>query len=283
VSIVALLAAVIAALALAASRARRSPDGRIGRSFAYARDRGGPLGSRIVTWVAALGLRMALAIATSMVAIAAFASVAGEVVEQDTQDADARVRAIALGLRSPALDRALHAITWVGESAVLAVLVTVGAVLIAVRRHVRSALLAVVGPLLASVAIVGFKHLFQRARPEGALALGVHTYSFPSGHATASAASLLTLAYVLARERLLPWAALPVAAVAVLLIGASRVYLDAHWASDVLGGWAVGSGLALAGIALYERLRVVDRRHEAEHLREERREAQRDRVAPPAP
>jgi membrane-associated phospholipid phosphatase len=76
-------------------------------------------------------------------------------------------------------------------------------------------------------------------------------------------ASLLTLAYVFARERMAPWWCVPVAALLALVVGFTRVWLDAHWLTDVAGGWSVGAALALGGIALYERLRVVDREHAA--------------------
>ena len=220
--------------------------------------------ARLVALVRGFGLHAAAALVTSLALLVLFANLSGEVAERETTTVDARLRLLAQAHRTPGLDAFFSAVTWLGSSDVLFVLVVAVALLLAVRRHRRNALLAVVGPLLGAVTIVAMKHAFQRARPVGALALGIESYSFPSGHATASAASLLTIGYVLARERLVPWWGLGVAAVLALLIGASRVYLDVHWATDVAGGWVVGTGLALAGVALYERLRKVDRQHDAE-------------------
>ena len=229
-------------------------------SWGWARTRG----DRLVAMVRKFGVRGAAALVVSLVLLVLFVNVASEVAEKETGLVDERVRTFVQERRTPGLDRAFSVVTWLGDPRVLVVIIGVAVVLLAVRRRRRNALLAVVGPLLGAVTIVTLKNIFQRARPEGALALGVHTYSFPSGHATASAASLLTVGYVLARERLVPWWSVAVAAVLALLVGTSRVYLDAHWATDVAGGWAVGAGLALAGVALYERLRWVDRKHDAE-------------------
>lgn len=95
---------------------------------------------------------------------------------------------------------------------------------------------------------MGLKIPFDRARPDLLLHESqVFTRSFPSAHATASAAVFLTLAALVARER--NSAAqrgyiLAVIAMIVILIGISRIYLGVHWPSDVAAGWALGSAWA---------------------------------------
>lgn len=85
---------------------------------------------------------------------------------------------------------------------------------------------------------------FARARPELEHPfVNLHTYSFPSGHATVSTAVYGALALVLARRtpswrtRILIAAA---AALVVGVIGFSRLYLGAHFLSDVLAGFDAG-------------------------------------------
>jgi undecaprenyl-diphosphatase len=89
----------------------------------------------------------------------------------------------------------------------------------------------------------------ERPRPELVSHLvEVQTSSFPSGHATLSAVVYLTIGALLAREQKSRRTRLYVMTVAILmalLIGCSRVYLGVHWPTDVLAGWAIGSGWAM--------------------------------------
>lgn len=92
---------------------------------------------------------------------------------------------------------------------------------------------------------VGLKHAFQRARPSLDEPL-VHivTYSFPSGHAVASTVFWgmgCALVCLHARSRALRAAAVLVAAMMVLAVCFTRVYLGAHYLSDVIAGVAVGT------------------------------------------
>jgi undecaprenyl-diphosphatase len=89
---------------------------------------------------------------------------------------------------------------------------------------------------------VVLKHLVHRARPPGAL-VHLSTFSFPSGHTVGATTLYLGLAWIVSRRhagrpvRLTVWAG---ALLIVAAVGATRVVLGVHYASDVIGGFALG-------------------------------------------
>lgn len=185
-----------------------------------------------------------------------FAMTGEEVFEHDSGSFDDGVRSWVLAHRTPTL---LRIFTWVTNagSTVPVFLVTLLACAWLWRSKARHAATgAIAAPALAVAIFTSVKTLSGRLRPPGAVPFGIHTYAFPSGHATTSLASAAILAYVLWRERLVGgFPALAVATVIPLLIGFSRVYLDVHWATDVLGGWFAGLFVAGLAAAIYEQMR----------------------------
>jgi undecaprenyl-diphosphatase len=110
-----------------------------------------------------------------------------------------------------------------------------------------------------SVLNVALKHLFHRPRPvfEHPL-VTLSSFSFPSGHAMGSTLFYLLLAGLIAvsvhqwRWRVL---AFVTAVGLVLLIGLTRIYLGAHYVSDVLGAMAAGVAWLASCLTAVETLR----------------------------
>jgi membrane-associated phospholipid phosphatase len=126
------------------------------------------------------------------------------------------------------------------------------------RRHwPQVARLAVVpaGMLLNA----GLKNLFQRPRPlAGEPLVHLLTLSFPSGHAAGSTVfygALCALAFARWRSRAARATAVSLATLMVLLVTFSRVYLGAHYLSDVVAGIAVGAICLALFFAPWSRLR----------------------------
>ena len=179
-----------------------------------------------------------------------FFSFGSEVAERETRTFDRAVRTWALAHQHAALRGFLGAITWLGSTYVLGpAALVLGASL--VRRGARyRPLLLTVTPIVFWAFVSMLKRGYHITRPLTGV-LTRHSFSFPSGHAAMSMAAAVFLGYVLVREAMAPRWILVVAPLISLVVGISRVYLDVHWASDVLGGWAIGAAYGGACCALY--------------------------------
>lgn len=150
---------------------------------------------------------------------------------------------IAHDMQSGSLTAVAKALSFLGRFSIVLVPAAATSVYLATRRRVAEAVTLLTGLGLTTIAFHLLKTSVDRARPVDAL---VHTsgFAYPSGHA-ALAVTYLAIAVLLARDGP-PARRLAVAATGLtltVLIGLSRVYLRAHWLSDVAGGWAVGLGV----------------------------------------
>jgi len=164
-------------------------------------------------------------------------------------------------LRTQWTDPLMLAATQLGDAAVVTATLLVLLLVLAWER--RWALLA--GVALTFVAVIvfvdGMKWLVQSARPVTDLYTGVSAFSFPSGHATISFTLTGLLGWFVWRgcRSWLKGVLLPLLGLLAVLVAFSRIYLGAHWPSDVMAGWLFGIGV-LAVFAQVFRLETVDRR-----------------------
>lgn len=159
------------------------------------------------------------------------------------------------------LDHAILDLTSLGSIAVLTTVALSAAGFLLLRGQAIRALelsVALAGGIVISETL---KSVFERSRPpEAYRAVEVINESFPSGHALLSTVVYLALGAMLTgatSRKPLKRYIMGVAIFLALLVGFSRVYLGAHWASDVLAGWCVGASWALvcwlAGQAIEQR------------------------------
>lgn len=184
-----------------------------------------------------------------------FIRLAWEVREQETLKFDEQILMMINGWSNVFLDSFLPIATDIGGAAGVILLSVVVLALFVYKNEYRRALLIVVSVAGATALNVACKALFERQRPDLWVQL-VHEsgYSFPSGHAMASAALGLALVVALWNSRWRWWSA-GFAAGYILFVGFSRLYLGVHYPSDIVAGWLVSGAWVLA-VALLMRSKL---------------------------
>ena len=214
-------------------------------------------------WLTRFIRTWAIVVALGVIALLGFAKVGEDVFAHESTSFDGAVQGWMLAHQYPLLDRTFVAITIVGGITGMCVLALIGAAYLWYRGHRRVGSGVLLAPVVAITLFNVIKRLYARPRPLGLGGRVDSSYSFPSGHATSSAAVCCTLAYVFWREGYVGGrTALAFAIAAPLLIGLSRLYLNVHWATDVLGGWSAGLFVAVLSASLYNhhrRRRAVTR------------------------
>lgn len=128
---------------------------------------------------------------------------------------------------------------------ILVALALAGFAVLAWRRRLRVAV-ALTGGVVGAVVLAGFlKGVIGRPRPWLPTTL-VHPSGFamPSTHAAATAAAAVAVwLSVRSLSRPVRWAVGVALAAGLVGVGFLMVYLGAHWASDVLAGWALGAAV----------------------------------------
>jgi membrane protein DedA with SNARE-associated domain/membrane-associated phospholipid phosphatase len=151
-------------------------------------------------------------------------------------------------LRTDLTDQLMVGVTELGSVGVMLPLILVIFLWLLWRRCWRTAGYWLATTSSAELLVQVLKRTLGRDRPL-ALYEGVESFSFPSGHATMTAVVLGFLAFLLSRGQSARWriGVAAFCAAYVTLVAFSRLYLGAHWLSDVLGG--ISFGLAWVALA----------------------------------
>jgi undecaprenyl-diphosphatase len=185
-------------------------------------------------------------------AIVAFAALAILVaVHPEPFGLDRAAARAARAIRTDAVTTVMRAVSFLGSFPSISIQIAViGGAILLIRREARPGLWLLAAAVGAWMMSNGFKALLDRPRPEPGL-VDAGGAAFPSGHATQGGAYFVMLAFVLVSALPRPWR-IPAAFVAMavgILSGLSRIYLGVHWATDVMGGFALGLAWACALLA----------------------------------
>ncbi|MGC3935454.1 bifunctional DedA family/phosphatase PAP2 family protein [Pseudomonas atacamensis] len=156
--------------------------------------------------------------------------------------------------RQPALDEIAVTLTLIGEFRNMLLFSALLVILLLLCKQWRQAVFAGATMLITAMANTGTKYFFARVRPE-VLSDPLTTYSMPSGHASGAFALFLTLGVLAGRGQpprmRLTW--LLIACIPAFSIALSRVYLGAHWPTDILAGAMLASCVCAAMLWLNQR------------------------------
>ena len=183
-------------------------------------------------------------LACAVLALIFFSWLAEEVFEGETNHFDLSVRAFIHQYSSAGLTKWMQGVTFLGSPYVLFSLFTICCAGFLLAKWPRGAAWLAVGVSGSVVLDTSLKLLFHRVRPVPFFGPLPHSYSFPSGHALSSfcfygiLAGLLDTRIRSLAVRVSIWIA---AALLVLAIGVSRIYLGVHYPTDVIAGYVAAA------------------------------------------
>jgi undecaprenyl-diphosphatase len=214
-----------------------------------------------------LGLHLTLGLLLTLVTLSAFLLISQRVHEERSGLYQFDLRMAELMEKHadghPMIRGLLRVVTFGGSYVALSLLSMAGAVILFVRKRWVLGTVWLLAASSGALLDVGVKNHVDRHRPANPDAMIKETNpSFPSGHAMGSVVGFGMLGYVLVlreRRRRVRWLVVTALTTLVLLIGLSRIYLRAHYFSDVFGGFCIGTvwlAACLSGLEVARRRRI---------------------------
>ena len=193
--------------------------------------------------------RLFLWLAGAALAFLMFLRITRELIEGEFGAVDSAVLLTIGKTRTPWLTIAAVDVTALGSITLVVLFSAFTLVVLLVLRDRLGALQLLAASAGAGVLTLMTKNIIERIRPEEAQQLIVVSgFSYPSGHSVSTSALYLTIAIIAGRyvQKAGARTAIFLAVSAVLImVGASRVYLGVHYATDVVSGLSLGAAWAL--------------------------------------
>jgi undecaprenyl-diphosphatase len=193
--------------------------------------------------------RLSLWLGGAALAFLMFVRITRELIEGDVGAMDSAILLAVAKKRTPWLTIAAVDVTALGSITLVVLFSAFTLIVLLALRDRLGVLQLLAGSAGAGVLTLVTKNIIERIRPEEAQQLIVVSgFSYPSGHSVSTSALYLTIAIIAGRhvQHSDARAAIFLAVSAVLvMVGASRVYLGVHYATDVVSGISLGAAWAL--------------------------------------
>ncbi|MDD5723581.1 MAG: bifunctional DedA family/phosphatase PAP2 family protein [Syntrophales bacterium] len=208
------------------------------------------------------GLNLTISLAVLILAFMSFGEIVEDLIDREALFVlDFKMQSFVGGLATPALTKGMVAVTSLGSLYLLAPVVMFLALYLLFVRNWWDLFALFIATGFGQSLLVLLKLFFHRIRPVPQLALS-HGFSFPSGHSFSSIIIYGFLMYIAWRAmhrgitRTVITAAL---SLLILSIGMSRIYLNVHWTTDVMAGFAFGLAWLIMSIIMAKTMQEMTR------------------------
>ncbi|MBS4538891.1 phosphatase PAP2 family protein [Clostridium sp. D2Q-11] len=187
-----------------------------------------------------------------------FTEIAENIASKELQVFDDAIINFFLSIESKWIDQFMFLITEMGSVWFLTLLSIITVLILWFKkRDIWAILFFIIAMVGGGLIIKGLKYYYQRSRPSIIPHIDAVGFSFPSGHAMGSLIFYGFMIYFIFRSKLskiIKWSLSFFATILFILIGISRIYLGAHYPSDVIAGqmsgaiWLIVTIMALEGV-----------------------------------
>ncbi len=204
-----------------------------------------------------LSLKVLLISAIFILAIFMFAMLAEGVLQGKQRAIDNNIFLFFDSITTPALVKAMEVFSFFGS---IQFMVPAYLVLIAsffIKRKFRNGIdVAIIGASSTAM-IFGLKIFFHRQRPNLPILNGLHTFSFPSGHALSSFILCSLLIFIIHRrkwKKIYKWIATIFLSLVSITIGISRIILRMHYPTDVIASLCLGIVWVIISLWIFKKI-----------------------------
>lgn len=189
------------------------------------------------------GLNLTIALIFFIFALFSFGEIVEDLIDKETLFyLDFKIQGFVEGIISPGIMRFMVDITNIGGVYFTAIIACAIALYLSYRRYWWELFTLFLVAVMGEILLVILKLFFHRPRPSPQI-VAAHWYSFPSGHAFSAVivyGFLIYITWKLIKSEALRFIILSMSVLLIILVGISRVYLNVHWLTDVLGGYVAG-------------------------------------------